>query len=193
MYVAILGWGSLLWEDHLEFNRQHEPWQCDGPELKIEFSRVSSSRLRALTLVIDENHGTAMRVAYCMSRRDAICDAVGDLRTREGTRAEMIGRLVLGEQDAETGEARTHIREWAQTKTGIDAVVWTGLSSNFREEANVEFSNEAALDWVRRLPAAGKVKAAEYVWLAPAFVQTPLRAALQGEPWFPHSQEESRP
>ena len=54
MKIAILGWGSLLWEGGQEFERWHDAWHNDGPSLKLEFSRVSESRLGALTLVIAE-------------------------------------------------------------------------------------------------------------------------------------------
>lgn len=52
--IAILGWGSLLWdESDAEFDERHHEWKFDGPVLKLEFARKSSSRLNALTLVID--------------------------------------------------------------------------------------------------------------------------------------------
>jgi hypothetical protein len=50
--IAILGWGSLLWEGGAEFDRWHDEWRLDGPVLRLELSRVSSRRLDALTLVI---------------------------------------------------------------------------------------------------------------------------------------------
>jgi len=43
--VAILGWGSLLWEGGSAFDKWHDDWRCDGPILNLEFSRVSASRL----------------------------------------------------------------------------------------------------------------------------------------------------
>jgi len=67
--IAILGWGSLLWEGGPEFDSWHGPWQYDGPTLKLEFSRVSKKRLRALTLVIDSEHGTETAVAWCLAKR----------------------------------------------------------------------------------------------------------------------------
>jgi hypothetical protein len=49
--IAILGWGSLLWDkSKREFDDQHDGWRFDGPVLKIEFSRISSSHDNALTL-----------------------------------------------------------------------------------------------------------------------------------------------
>ncbi|HOW68396.1 MAG TPA: hypothetical protein P5055_13320 [Candidatus Paceibacterota bacterium] len=53
MSIAILGWGSLIW------NPRDLPitgdWQGDGPVLPIEFTRISDNG--RLTLVIDERHG----------------------------------------------------------------------------------------------------------------------------------------
>jgi len=63
MRIAILGWGSLLWEGGQEFDYWHEPWKPDGPILKIEFSRVSVRRQGSLTLVIDPEHGIPTTVA----------------------------------------------------------------------------------------------------------------------------------
>jgi hypothetical protein len=55
--TALHGSGSLLWDNRPEFDDHHEPWLFDGPELKLEFSRVLSSRKGALALVIDAAHG----------------------------------------------------------------------------------------------------------------------------------------
>ncbi len=63
-------------------------------------------------------------------------------------------------------------------------MVWTKLASNFQSKVEKPFSVEAAVAHVRGLSPEGKVKAAEYVWKAPEFVRTPVRAALQREPWF---------
>ena len=41
MKIAILGWGSLLWDEHAEFDKEHNDWQLEGPSLKLEFSRIS--------------------------------------------------------------------------------------------------------------------------------------------------------
>ena len=80
MRIGILGWGSLLWEGGREFDDWHGPWQYDGPNLKIEFSRVSERRLGALTLVIDAEYGSPTTVAWCLSKRETLEDAICDLR-----------------------------------------------------------------------------------------------------------------
>ncbi len=66
----------------------------------------------------------------------------------------------------------------------FDVVIWTGLPGNFQKEVGEPFSVDAAIRHIQGLPPAVKAQAAEYVWRAPEFVQTPLRAALQAPPWF---------
>jgi hypothetical protein len=41
-----------------------------------------------------------------------------------------------------------------------------------------------AISYLKNLNAAGKEKAVEYINQAPTFIQTPLRIALEGDPWF---------
>lgn len=182
--VAILGWGSLLWEGGDAFDQWHGPWRFDGPVLKIEFGRVSSRRLGALTLVIDAQYGSPIQVAWCLSKRASLDDAASDLRAREETTIDRVARLELKRSgDLVTDEPAATIATWTKAKR-LDAVVWTALGGNFSKEAGVPFSVAAAAHYVKTLTAAGKAKAAEYVWRAPDFVDTPLRAALQQEPWF---------
>jgi hypothetical protein len=183
MKIAILGWGSLLWEGGREFDDLHETWQYDGPNFKIEFCRVSESRLGALTLVIDTEHGFPVTVAWCLSKREKLEDAAADLRCREGTTNANIAHVRLDEEPLETKDP---IVAWARSKK-LDAVVWTALKSNFKQKVKAPFSVEAALAYVKTLTPAGKVKAAEYIWRAPDFVQTAVRTALQQEPWFSKS------
>lgn len=184
--IVLLGWGSLIWDKRFpDFDKHHQAWQPDGPNLMLEFSRVSGSRDGALTLVIDPEHGAACRVAYADSTRRSLEDTICDLRCREGTTWRNTG-FILADGSREHGRddaTRDAIREWSETK-GIHAVVWTDLRSNFAKERGAPFSIEAALRHIESLKPAAKAKAAEYVSLAPDFVATPLRAALQAAPWF---------
>lgn len=185
MRIAILGWGSLLWEGAAEFDRWHEQWDYDGPTLKIEFSRISETRLGALTLVIDEDHGSPTTVAWCLSKRQNPEDTICDLRCREDTTIKNIGRIFVASyvECFDRNNEEHAIAAWAKEKQ-IDVVAWTSLKSNFKEKAKRTFSVEEVISYVKTLDSEGKVKAAEYVWKAPNFVQTPVRAALQREPWF---------
>lgn len=185
MKIAILGWGSLIWDVRPEFDDFHEDWLCDGPGLKLEFSRISKSRKRALTLVIDEQCGEVCRVAYALSKRKNLDDAVCDLRCREDTILERIGYAFVGNGGSGVPNVPDTIKPWAKEKK-LDVVVWTGLQSNFESITQKPFSIPEALTHLKELAAEGKAKAAEYVWRAPKFVRTPLRSALEVEPWFAH-------
>ena len=182
--VAILGWGSLLWEPGGDFGHSIElPWELDGPNLPIEFSRISATRGGALTLVIDPKNGSSTTVAWCLTKRAHLDDAVADLRCREGTNMANIGYVCVDEQPARPSAIEKAILDWA-AKQKLDAVIWTALQSNFEEKTGQPYSVRQAIAHIKSLPVDGKVKAAEYVWKAPDFVQTPLRSALQREPWF---------
>ena len=187
MKIAILGWGSLLWDKRPEFDDQHAEWQRDGPILRLEFSRVSKMRLGALTLVLDAEHGEPCPVAYAFSRREDPDDAIRDLRFREGTTLGNVGFCFLNgnRTQAKKEDALKRIQDWAMEKE-IDVVVWTDLESNFQEksEGRRPFSVNAALDHIQALDKEGQTAAMEYVSRAPAFVKTPLQEALESQPWF---------
>ena len=194
MKIAILGWGSLLWESETDqakaFNRHREEWQLDGPSLRLEFSRTSKIRDGALTLVLDyENGGNPSQVAYTLSKRRCPEDAICDLRCREGTVLRFIGRYFVSTEDRHKTNwagtpcpAQRAIAEWAHNR--VDVVVWTALPSNVKPETGQTFL-DAAKQHVRELDPGAKAKAAEYIWRAPSFVDTPLRSELQHDPWLP--------
>ena len=185
MHIVILGWGSLLWDKHPEFDEKHGPWKYDGPQLKLEFSRISQSRHDALTLVIDPKNGAPCTVAYAKSKRSDPEDAICDLRCREGTTLSNIGFLFAdgSRKRGRDPDSLETIRNWAIDKK-IDVVVWTDLCSNFEEVCGKPFTIEAALAHIQALDGEAKSHAAEYVWRAPDFIDTPLRRILQAQPWF---------
>lgn len=153
MKIAILGWGSLIWDRRKGFDGQHEDWQSDGPNLKLEFSRVSQTRCDALTLVLDAQNGTSCRVAYAISKRENPDDAICDLRCREGTTLSKIGFYFA---DGTRGQSRDReslasIGVWAAGKK-IDVVIWTDLESNFKDKGRCgkSFSIKNALCRTRK-------------------------------------------
>ncbi|MGO7997852.1 hypothetical protein ACC734_36110 [Rhizobium ruizarguesonis] len=184
--IAVLGWGSLIWDERPEFDKHHEEWLPGGPVLNLEFSRISESRKGALTLVIDNDHGAACETQYAVSTRKNPDDAIADLRCREGTIIRRMGYYFADGSRTCDPQVPETIGPWAAEK-GFDVVVWTGLPSNFRAETGKDFSIPNAIDHLRSLLPEGKGMAATYVWRAPDFVKTKLRSALQIEPWFPGS------
>jgi hypothetical protein len=185
MRIAILGWGSLLWEDRPEFDAQHEARLPDGPTLALEFSRISTTRSGALTLVIDEKNGSPCCVAYAFSNRQVLDEAISDLRRREGCAARAIGYLLCldGKRHSRDEKSLASIHAWVNDMK-IDAVIWTDPESNFEAKVGKPFSIENAIEHIQSLDAAAKAIAAKYVWRAPDFIDTPLRRLLQVGPWF---------
>lgn len=138
-----------------------------------------------VTLVIDPKHGALCTVVYALSTRSDPAEAIEDLRCREDTSAEKIGRFLADDPKPDRGQddaALGKISAWAK-KINLDVVLWTALGGNFDADTKKDFVR-AAVKYVQELKAEGKAKAAEYVWRAPDFVRTPLREALQKEPWF---------
>jgi hypothetical protein len=187
--IGILGWGSLLWEGGSEFDKRHALWRFDGPTLKIEFSRISTGRQGALTLVIDEQNGSSTTVAWCLSLRHSVEDAICDLRCRESTTVENIG-YVRGSREPDCPVPQDVITNWAREKN-LDAVIWTALKSNFEKRTGTPFSVDVAVAYIKTLDRCGKAKAVEYIWRAPKFVKTPVRSALEQEPWFADTNREA--
>ena len=184
MKIAVLGWGSLIWEKRCMPLKND--WQEGGPELPIEFSRVSDSRGGALTLVIDPDNGVETPTRFAVSQRRKIADAICDLRTREGTVVKRIGyvNLVTGDQRCSAySRAGDIVRKWAEEK-GFDAVVWTDLPSNFREKTCKEFSIDDAVEYLHGLKGDSAREARDYMRNAPQEVQTPVRERLNDDPWL---------
>ena len=59
------------------------------------------------------------------------------------------------------------------------------------EEAAYRFTVENALDHTRNLFPEGLALAREYVWQAPAYIDTPVRRALQAAAWFPRHEPDA--
>ncbi|HDL85824.1 MAG TPA: hypothetical protein ENH11_05825 [Candidatus Acetothermia bacterium] len=175
--IALLGWGSLLWDDSSEFDALHGDWQFDGPLLKIEFSRISDSRSGALTLVIDPQNGVPVRVAYCLSKRPNISDVIEDIRKREKTATRNIGYFCsTGKSRSSNQESLESISGWAGDRD-LNGVVWTDLPSNFEEKAGKPFTVANAVAYLQTRNEEARAKAIDYFRRAPDFVRTPLRDA----------------
>lgn len=176
--IALLGWGSLLWDEDAEFDNRHGRWRLDGPTLKLEFSRISKSRGGALTLVIDSENGMGAQVAWSLSRRDRIGSAAEDLRKREETHRRHIGLYsVAGDRCGRHADAIAAIEVWAGDRN-LGGVVWTDLPNNFEDKTGERFSVGAAMRYLDTLRGDNREKAVRYIENAPAFVRTPLRTAF---------------
>ena len=176
MKIAILGWGSLIW-DQRELPTLGE-WQKGGPVLPIEFSRISSDG--RLTLVIDEKNGVPVKTRYVESGSGTLGKAIEDLRKRGGTSKSMIGVVSKTVNNAKAGS--DSIKAW-DVEHKWDGVIWTGLPSNFEDINNVPFTIENGLTYLSGLSGEKRVKAREYIDRAPEEVVTPLRRACEKKGW----------
>ena len=182
MNIAILGWGSLIWDP--QELPHYGPWKTGGPRLPLEFSRVSSDG--RLTLVIDPS-GPQLPTRFALSPRTDISDAVEDLRKREGAARQHIGFLIAatGSNSRQTFSRQIDVNElvknWCVSQQ-VDGCVWTALPSNFCEEINLEFSPDNAVVYLERLGKTNREKALRYFRNAPAEVDTPLRRKVS-EKW----------
>ena len=182
--IAILGWGSLVWEERPDFDRHLVSWNSGGPVLPIEFSRKSKSRGNALTLVIDRERGSPVETLYAMSKRKDPRDAVCDLRSREGTTLENIGFINLGDgtERGRDEQSVQDIRAWAMEKK-IQFVTWTDLPSHFAGVDKAAFIT-GATDHLKSLDATRLRQALTYIVMAPKQTDTGLRRALTEDKWF---------
>jgi hypothetical protein len=182
--IAILGWGSLIWDGRPEFDRHLTAWSVGGPQLPIEFCRKSRTRCNALTLAIDRRVGTRVETLYALSKRTDPRDVICDLRSREGTTIDKIGFVNLenGDEQGRDLESREAIRAWAASKN-IHFVVWTDLESNFSESKPDEFI-AAAMAHLKSLDSRGLLEAVKYIVKAPPQTDTRLRKVLMNDEWF---------
>lgn len=184
MEIAIVGWGSLIW-DPRELPREGT-WEKGGPLLKVEFSRISSDG--RLTLVMDPNNEEQVSTRYVRSPRADMSDAIEDLRKRESTGTKCIGFVNLRDGKSRCNadrSAEAEIKKWAKSH-GFDGVVWTDLKSNFQDEHcdGLPFSLDNAVDYLQALPKNVAERARRYVRNAPSEIDTPLRRRLQEIGWL---------
>jgi hypothetical protein len=186
MKIAILGWGSLLW-DPKEL-KLAAPFEHNGPRLPIEFCRISQNR--RLTLIIDETFGTLCRTYAAASAFGTLEEAMENLRLREEmTSAADIGFITVAAQERNPAATERHphavetIADWA-LHAGYDAAIWTALESHFERHTREPFSVNAAMRFLEELEQNDKpafARALEYIRRAPEATQTPLRDAAAAQ------------
>lgn len=183
---AIIGWGSLIWDLDTLAPHVDGGWHIDhGPELPLEFVRVSPKRKNGLTVVIDHDHGERCRSSIIASRRSSGAMARSDLADRERAPLDKIGMI-----DRQSGIVRSRskkvvriVSHWLKDN-GFTGAVWTDLERNFEEKLKRPFSVPAAVAYLDSLRGESLVEAKRYIENAPRAVDTPLRRALTTKGWF---------
>jgi hypothetical protein len=192
MKIAILGWGSLLWEP--KDLQLAAPFALTGPNLPIEFCRISKDH--RLTLIIDETYGTLCQTYAATSAHTELTDAVENLRLREAmSGAQDVGYVEIATQERSAAATERHphagpSRQWSQRHAGYDAAIWTALDSHFERHTREPFSVNAAMRFLEDLEQNDPdafARALEYIRRAPAATQTPVRETVTTQ-WPEHPQ-----
>lgn len=178
--IACLAWGSLFWDTGKYPLPLRTKWKDDGPELPVEFARISSSRKGALTLVLFPGVKRS-KTLWAEMKSNTISDAIEALRCREGTTCKNIG---YWEQCGKPyspviSTLPDDIGKWASVRD-LETVVWTALPSNFFEKRNRQFTTDTALEYLCSLKGSeGFLKAEEYFRRAPSQIDTEVRRLVQ--------------
>lgn len=192
--IVILAWGSLLWEQGCLALASE--WDLNGPEVPLEFSRVSTSRSGALTLVIDAIHGILFPTYVALSAFQTLDEARENLGEREGGGPGCVGSVnchTSAWYSKHPPSIIARIANWGR-EYGFGAVIWTDLPSNFETIDTTQFSEideplatftvEHAKRYLHGLRPPGDALARAYINKAPAHIETPLRQSLASDPWL---------
>jgi len=179
MKIAILAWGSLVWDSKcLKFTGG---WNSDGPNLPVEFARISKNG--RLTLVILKG-ADYLQTLWAYSSFEDLDIAIDNLRKREGpTITENIGyiRVDSGVYRCNTFPSIVSgIKKWADRKS-IDAVVWTDLPSNFENETMMPLTENNVLSYLKQLDNTSRESAEKYIRKTPSQIRTKFRSAIETE------------
>jgi hypothetical protein len=173
MTIAILGWGSLIWQPkELAFNAAIG-WQKEGPMLPIEFARISKDG--RLTLVISKN-GTEVKTLYAISNYETTEEAVLNLAVRESSGRPSIGYFEKATESVSPPnfQFKQNIKEWID-QTDFDAVIWTNLGENWTEKTNDR------INYLKELKEPTRAIAEEYIRRTPIQILTTLRKSIEQE------------
>lgn len=139
MKIAVLGWGSLIW-DQRNLSIVDDHWYIHGPSLPIEFARISNGGRLTLVIKPDWKEVTTLYAICNFADLDA---AIENLRIREDTVIGRIGFYNFNNGDSRIAKANefmiSNLITW-QKNTQVDAVIWTDLPENFKEARNLVYN-----------------------------------------------------
>lgn len=181
MKIAILAWGSLIWQPkELAYNKTFG-WQKDGPILPIEFARISKDG--RLTLVITEN-GTKVPVLFTLSNCHNLEEAVLNLAVREGSGRNSIGSY---DKNKDTFSSKflfkEEIKNWIRN-TDFEAVIWTNLGENWNiknDKGDIirQIEPERRIEYLKELKGNTSAIAEEYIRRTPIKINTDFRKKIE--------------
>jgi len=178
MKIAILGWGSLIWNMG-DLKILEKSWNEDGPELPIEFARMSNGGRLTLVIKPSWDHVT---VLYSTSEFTELEAAIENLKIREGTSTKRIGFYNFQTGGKNIREANIPILQnlitWNESK-GFDAIIWTDLPPNFKDKLKLALNLENISNVLNKLNSSDFDSAKEYIEKAPEQVTTQFRSEIE--------------
>lgn len=184
MRIAILGWGSLIWDlENLSPHVSGDWHMSGGPLLPMEFSRVSAKRKMGLVVCLDPDVGKDCPTHVIRSSRRKLDDAISDLAIRERSPIDRIGAVGDSFRRGRMPEVIDRVIAWC-LETGWDAAIWTDLEPNFLDHTGQEFSLRAGFSYLQTLTGDSLTEAHRYITNAPVQTRTPMRRFLETDPWW---------
>ena len=181
MRIAIVGYGSLIWDlDNLAPHVTGQWSLGTGPKMPVEFSRISPKRKMGLVLVVDQTLNHQCQTNIIESSRSNLQHTINDLAARERCDAEMIGHLDMNGNGL---HGFSYVEEWLE-RSSFDGVVWTALPGNYHSHTGRAFSHHNARDYLRTLKRDALVEAWRYIEFAPEVTATPFRQFLAEDPFW---------
>ncbi len=183
MKIAILAWGSLIWQPKDLFFDKEFGWKEDGPILPIEFARISKDG--RLTLVITQN-GTLISTYYTLSKYETLDEAILNLAVREGSLKKRIGSYDKSKNEfSRKVFFEEIIKIWINEKD-FDAVIWTNLEENWdikNEHSEIVETIKSAerIEYLKSLKGNASALAEEYIRKTPVQIKTKYRAKIEEE------------
>ncbi len=182
--IAIIGWGSLIWDLEILTSHICGDWQMTkGPQLPLEFSRISPKRKMGLVVCLDPTIGMPCATHVIRSNRDTVDAAQADLAARERAPHGRIGWADIAGGAGRMGSVVLQVQQWC-AENGWDGAVWTDLEPNFIDHTQQEFSVARGIAYLKTLNGENLSEAFDYIENAPSHTKTPLRDALAVDPWW---------
>lgn len=179
MNIAVIGWGSLLWNSGKSNRRlRRRPgvkWKRQGPALPVEFADISNDG--RLTLVL--HNGVALIDTYWVEHEyQNLYAARKNLARREATHLNNI-QFVSLETAQPSDEICATVQKWLRSTT-CEAAIWGNIHSRFSNRfGGRPFSASSAVEYLQTLSGAKLHLALEYIGNAPPQTETEVRRLVR--------------